>query len=514
MDSSDDAIVSKSLDGVITSWNKGAERIFGYTADEAVGRQITLIIPEDRREEEINILARLRRGERVEHFETVRVRKDGTRVDLSLTISPVKDNRGVVIGASKIARDITERKQFEQKLAERALLLDLSSDAIIVRDETDRAIYWNKSAADLYGYSREEALGRETHELLRTEFPQPLERITEQLHLDNHWTGELIHRCRDGRRITVLSRWALDRDVLGERRRILETNNDITKQKLSEKTLLESEERLRKLAEELETLVSERTEELERRNAEILDQSKQLRELSTRLLQSQDQERRRIARDLHDNAGQIVTVLGMNLTAITQRAGQNSEIGKAIRESRELVRQLSQDIRTLSYLLHPPMLDEAGLSGAIQLYIKGLGERSHLKIELSIPEAFGRLPEEIELALFRVIQECLTNILRHSCGDTATIRLTRTVESVCLEIEDNGNGIPAGKLAEIQTGRSGVGITGMRERVRQCGGALSIQSTGRGTKVSATLPVEISVSSEPPILFQQDGDEHSESTSA
>jgi PAS domain S-box-containing protein len=489
VDSSDDAIISKTLHGVITSWNKGAERIFGYLPEEAVGRNIALIIPEDRLEEEANIIQRLRRGERIEHYETVRKRKDGTRADISLTISPLKDDDGRIVGASKIARDITERKLAEQTLAERALLLDLSNDAIMVRDEADRVTYWNKSATALYGYCREEVMGRVTHELFQTQFPEPLERIEAHLHRDNRWTGELIHTCKDGRKITVLSRWALDRDHLGERRRILETNNDITRQKDSEKTLLESEERLRKLAEELETLVSDRTQELVKRNAEIIDQSQQLRELSARLLQSQDQERRRIARDLHDNAGQIVTVLGMNLTAITQRHEQNADIGKAVQESQELVRQLGKDIRTLSYLLHPPSLDETGLSGAVQWYIKGLEERSGLKIALSISGTFGRLPAEVELAVFRVIQECLTNILRHSGSDRAAIRLTRTIESVCLEIEDNGKGIPAEKLAEIQAQRSGVGITGMRERVRHFGGALRIQSAGSGTKVSVDIPV-------------------------
>src|SRR5882762_10319065 len=131
VDSSDDAIISKTLDGVITSWNKSAERMFGYTREEAVGQHISLIIPEDRRDEEVNIIKRLKLDERVDHFETVRLRKDGTQLDLSVTISPIKDAAGRVVGASKMARDITERKQVEQALAERARLLDMSSDAIL-----------------------------------------------------------------------------------------------------------------------------------------------------------------------------------------------------------------------------------------------------------------------------------------------------------------------------------------------------------------------------------------------
>jgi PAS domain S-box-containing protein len=233
VDNSDDAIVSKSLDGVITSWNEGVEQLFGYTAQEAVGQHITLIIPPELRHEEAGILERLRRGDRIEHFETVRMRKDGSTFDISLTISPVKDATGRVVGASKIARDITERKRSERVQAEQIRLLDLSSDAIMVRDAADRVRYWNQAASDLYGYTREEALGRVTHELLRTQFPEPLENINEQLHRNDRWDGELVHRKKDGTQIAVLSRWVLDRDADGVRWSILETNSDVTERNAS-----------------------------------------------------------------------------------------------------------------------------------------------------------------------------------------------------------------------------------------------------------------------------------------
>jgi PAS domain S-box-containing protein len=497
VDSSDDAIVSKTLDGVITSWNNSAERMFGYTREEAVGQHITLIIPKDRRDEEVKIAERLRRGERVDHFETVRVRKDGTLLDLSLTISPVKDAAGRVVGASKVARDITERKQVEQALAERARLLDLSNDAIFVRDAADRVTYWNKSASELYGYSREGAVGRVSHELLRTEFPEPLERITEQLRKDNRWTGELIHRHKDGSRIVVASRWALDRDGRGHQKRVLETNNDITQQKQSEKALRESEERLRTLSDSLEVQVRARTQELEQRNAEILQQSEQLRELSNRLLKTQDDERRRIARELHDSAGQLITVLGMNLAGIAQRVGQNPSLSETVEDTQNLVQQLSREIRTTSYLLHPPLLDENGLSQAIHWYMQGLKERSDLEIELSVPENFGRLPADLELTIFRIVQEGLTNIHRHSGSKTATIRLSRSADSVLLRIEDHGKGISPEKLVAIRAQRTGVGITGMRERVRHLKGVMDIQSNGTGATISVTFPVPATPTSIP-----------------
>jgi PAS domain S-box-containing protein len=491
VDSSDDAVISKNLDGMITTWNKGAERIFGYSAEEAIGHHITMLIPPDRLDEEVTILERLKRGERVDHYETVRLRKDGIRVHLSLTISPVKDAHGRIIGASKVARDITDRKRVEQALAERALLLDLSNDAILVRDGDDRITYWNKSASELYGFSGDEAVGRVSHDLLQTEFPESLERIAEQLHRDGRWSGELLHTRKDGSHIVVVSRWALDLDHGGNRQCVLETNNDITEQKQLETGLRGSEERLRVLANELENQVRVRTHQLEQRNVEVLQQSEELRELSSRLQQTQDDERRRIARELHDSAGQVITVLGMNLASIAQGVRRNAKVGKAIEESRELVHQLSKEIRTMSYLLHPPLLDENGLLGAIQWYIQGLAERSSLKSELIMPKDFGRLSDEMEVTIFRIVQECLTNIHRHSGSKTATISLSHVGESVSLEIRDEGKGIPEERLAKIQGHRTGVGITGMRERVRHLNGTIDIQSNANGTKISVTLPAAV-----------------------
>jgi PAS domain S-box-containing protein len=228
VDSSDDAIISKTLDGIITSWNKSAERLFGYTSAEAVGESIMLLIPPDRLDEEPKIIERLGRGERVDHFETVRRRKDGSLIELSLTISPVKDSTGRVIGASKIARDITQRRIFERRLVEQAHLLDLTGDAILVRDKQDCILYWNRAAEDLYGFTREEALGRISHDLLRTEFPEPLPKILNILWQGGRWSGELSHASRSGSRLVTLSRWVAERDEKGDVIRILESNNDIT----------------------------------------------------------------------------------------------------------------------------------------------------------------------------------------------------------------------------------------------------------------------------------------------
>jgi signal transduction histidine kinase len=291
--------------------------------------------------------------------------------------------------------------------------------------------------------------------------------------------------------VIVVSRWALGRDDFGNPKSVLETNTDITQQRQNEKALRESEERLRALAEDLETMVSLRTQQLEQRNAEILEQGEQLRELSIRLVQIQDEEGRRIARDLHDSAGQIITAISLNLACIAQRAGKYAEIVNEIKQSQEMVHQLSKEIRTVSYLFHPPLLDEAGLTGAIRWYAQGLTERSGLKIIYDIPGDFGRLADDLEVTIFRVVQECLTNIHRHSGAKMATIRLTRNFENVFLEIRDDGAGISGKRLTEIRTRRSGVGITGMRERVSHFRGTFDIQSNGSGTIITVTVPVLI-----------------------
>jgi PAS domain S-box-containing protein len=850
VDNSDDAILSKKLDGTLTSWNKSAERLFGYTPEEAIGQHITLIVPWERRSEEEGILGRLAQGERVDHFETVRRRKDGTTLDVSLTISPIRDAADTVIGASNVARDITERKRSERALSEQARLLDLSNDAIFVRDATDRITYWNSAATELYGFPREEALGRVTHDLLQTQFPAPLKTINEQLHRDERWSGELIHLRKDGTEIIVNSRWVLDQKGEGNRWCVLETNNDITQQKRTEKALRESEERFRAIVETtpecvkllsadgtllhmnlpglqmvgarsadeivgtsvydliapqdreryksfnesicrgdrgslqfeivgldgkrrymethaaplrnsdetivhlavtsdisqrkqaeqalreseqryrtiteatpimvwmsgldkacyyfnkgwlefvgrsleeeigngwadgvhpddldrcLEIYVSsfearrsfemhyrlkhhtgqyrwildcgvprytpdgtfegyvggcldihdqKEADELRRRSEErfralvnassdvvyqmspdwsemrqldgkgfiadtgkprkdwlneyidvadqplmlkrirqavrtksmfelehrvrrtdgtmgwtysravpLLDangaivewfgaasdvtarkeaeekyrklaqtldaevrartreleeQSNQVRELSWRLLRSQDEERRHIARELHDSAGQTLTVLGISLAQLAQKAGRNApDLAGEAEQIQETVQQLHREIRTTSYLLHPPLLDENGLYSAVSWYVQGLLERSGLEIHLDISKDFGRLPREMELVIFRLVQECLTNIHRHSESKTASIRISREPNQITLDIRDQGKGMSGARFAEIQSGLSGVGIRGMRERLSQFEGAMKIESDSSGTRVFATIP--------------------------
>jgi two-component system sensor kinase len=252
VESSDDAIVGKTLEGIVTSWNKSAERLFGYRAEEIIGQPVARLIPEDRLEEETQILARLRRGERVDHFETVRRRKDGTVVDVSVSISPTLDETGRVVGASKIARDITERKKAEaavreanEILREQAAILELAP--VLVRDLEGRIVLWTRGAERLYGFSKAEALGRVSHELFQTEFAQGRGYVDERLRSVGQWEGELVHRKRDGERLVVASQQIVYCDSSGWPVRILEVNADITERKRAEQGLRESQARFERV---------------------------------------------------------------------------------------------------------------------------------------------------------------------------------------------------------------------------------------------------------------------------
>jgi signal transduction histidine kinase len=257
-------------------------------------------------------------------------------------------------------------------------------------------------------------------------------------------------------------------DSLSSPAKMMGVCRDISERKLSEGALKEARE-------QLDVRVRERTSEL--------DQAQErLRMLSARLLQMQDDERRRIARELHDTAGQILVALNLTLVPLEQELQKDSPaLARQVTESLGLVEELSRDLRTMSHLLHPPLLDEAGLLSAVRWYVEGFAARSKIQVDLQLDPNIGRLPAELETAIFRIVQECLTNIHRHSGSGSASIVILRDVQKVSVEICDQGKGIP-------MPVRVGVGIQGMRERVRQLGGQLEIDSGKSGTRITAIFP--------------------------
>jgi len=249
-----------------------------------------------------------------------------------------------------------------------------------------------------------------------------------------------------------------------------------------------ADDQLRIAHEELERKVRERT-------ADLNLATENLRELSGRLQQARDEERRHISRELHDSVGQLLAALSMNLAIVQRQSDKLDSMGaRAISENAAMLEQIGREIRTISHLLHPPLLDVAGLASALRWYVDGFSERSNIRVNLDIPEEFGRLSDEMEIAIFRMVQECLTNIHRHSGGTSATIRVHEEDHRILVEVQDEGKGIPPEKQLELSsTGRTGVGFRGMRERLRQLGGAMEIHSSAAGTTVTAMLPIRGSV---------------------
>ncbi len=246
----DYAIFQLDPEGRIRSWNSAAQRMKGYTADEIVGRHFSCFyLPEDltneKPQKELRSASETGRSE----DEGWRVRKDGSRFWAHVTITPIRDATGTLLGFAKITRDFTERRQAEQEIQRQAALLELAHDSIIVRDLESRIAFWNRGAEERYGWTRQEALGKVTHSFLQTKFPQPFAEVERQLHEHRYWEGELVHATKTGRQITVASRQTLQCDAQGQPIAIFEINNDITARKQAEEALKESEDHLRTLFE-------------------------------------------------------------------------------------------------------------------------------------------------------------------------------------------------------------------------------------------------------------------------
>jgi two-component system, NarL family, sensor kinase len=228
---------------------------------------------------------------------------------------------------------------------------------------------------------------------------------------------------------------------------------------------------------ELETLIMERTAELQK--------------LSQRLLKVQDEERRKIARDLHDSTGQTLAALKISISFLEENCQKDAATLALVADVTQLADQAIEEIRTMSYLLHPPLLDEVGFACAAEWYIEGFAKRSGINVKAEIANSPGRLPRRVEITLFRVLQESLTNIHRHSGASEASIHLHHESDAVILEIRDFGRGIPEERLQLLHkvSAETGVGLTGMRERLRELNGKLEMESDAGGTSVRATIPL-------------------------
>jgi two-component system, NarL family, sensor histidine kinase UhpB len=350
------------------------------------------------------------------------------------------------------------------------------AEGLYIIDPQGLMTYLNPAAEAIFGWSSGELLGKKLHDITHYKHPDgrpfpasecpALKAFQQGIELRDQ---EDVFIRKDGSFFPVIySASPLNQE--GKAAGIVVCFRDDSKRKV--------------LMQTLEERIAERTQQLERA-------TEQLRELSLRLLQTQDEERRRIARELHDGVGQLLAAMSMNISLIDgDRLKLSPEALKAVGANLKLIEDAGQEIRTMSHLLHPPLLDEVGLDSALRWYVDGFAERSKISVDLQLAPGFSvGLPRDFALSLFRIVQECLTNIHRHSGSLSAFVAVERSASAITLTVNDQGRGMAPDLQARIATGESsGVGFRGMRERIRQFGGRLEVSSDENGTRILAVLP--------------------------
>ncbi|HUI05899.1 MAG TPA: PAS domain S-box protein [Verrucomicrobiae bacterium] len=449
-----DPVVVVDADGRIVRVNQQAEVMFGYQRSELIGQAVEMLIPERFRDSHERHRAAYIGSPHVRPMgvalQLCGRRKDDSEFPVDIMLSPLAAKRGMM--AIAVARDVTERKRAEDALKVFRALVDHSTDALEVIDpDTARFLDVSLRCCTDLGYSREELLSMTVFDVDPSVDSAQWAAEVETVRRDKSVIVFRNHRRKDGSTFPVevnCTFVSLNRDYL------VAAVRDITRRKQAED---------------------------------------QMRQLAARVLQAQDLERRRISLELHDSIGQLLCGLAMNLAAINEtKTALSPEVRGALHKSLALTDQCAREVRTLSYLLHPPMLEEFGLVRAVRSYLKGVPPRSGIQVDFEVSPRFGRLPRDVETALFYVVQEALTNVHRHSGSPTAKVRLNQADGEVTLEVQDKGRGISSaiGTGAGDTSVTPGVGIAGMRERLKQFGGRLDITSSPTGTTLRATVPVD------------------------
>jgi PAS domain S-box-containing protein len=458
--------------GRIASWNAGAQQTKGYKASEIIGQHFSrFYAEEDVRDGLPQRLLDLAVEEGHAEDEGWRVRKDGSKFWARVTITAVRDATGKLVGFGKVTRDLTEHRRAEialRRSEERSrLFIEAVQDyAIFMLDQGGCVTSWNAGAQRIKGYKASEIIGQHFSRF----YPQDDVRNgkpaweLEVAAREGRFEDEGWRVRKDGSKFWANVIITPIKDSAGDLLGFSKVTRDFTERMLVLKTLEESRQKLQ-------------------------ESEKSLRDLSLHLLRTQDEERRRIGREIHDSLGQYLSVLKMKLDSMAATQPSSEELGAC----GDLADECVKEVRTLSYLLYPPMLEEMGLTSAIPWYLEGFSKRSGIKTTFQAPKDFKRLSRDAELVLFRVLQECLTNVQRHSGSHTADISISHTDNAVTLQVIDTGKGMPGQILeqgGQDWMGSLGVGLRGMSERVRQLGGALDISSNKSGTQVWATIPLQ------------------------
>jgi PAS domain S-box-containing protein len=484
VESSEDAIISKDVNGIINSWNKAAERIFGYTAEEAIGHPVTMLIPPERYDEEPAILDRIMKGQLVDHYETVRQRKDGTLIDLSLTISPIRNAEGLIIGASKIVRDITERKRTEKEIQFQAHLLNAVEQAVIATDLKGTILYWNRFAEWLYGWNSAEALGANVIDVIpAADTRETAAEILARLVQGESWSGELLAKKKDG---SVFPIQVTDSPIFGEAGEligIVGVSIDITDLKRAEEErvrLLERERQARNEAEEANSLKDEFLATLshELRNplnvilgyAEVLLRSEEAKgspflKKSAEILKRNALAQSQLVRDLLDLSRLHMGKLSLN------------------REAVSLLTTTGNAVETVQ------------------------AEAAAKKVELKVVA-----PEEVlfvdadPLRIEQVVWNLLHNAVKFTPpGGTVTVRLSSEANQGVVSVEDTGEGIARDFIPHVfemfrqadatsirRHGGLGIGLALVHQLVQLHNGTVAVSSEGPGQGAQFTIKLPLS----------------------
>jgi PAS domain S-box-containing protein len=454
IESSDDAIASGTLDGIIVSWNTGAQKIYGYTEAEAVGKPISMLVPPELPDEENKILETLKSGDRIEHFETVRVTKTGKRINVSLTISPIKDSTGKTVGISGIARDITERKLAEEALRASEERLRLAQQIARIGsfewNIQTGVNTWTPELEAIYGLPPGGFGGTQTafENLVHPDDRAGVIKLVDAAMKSGQPTkGEWRVVWGDGRVHWIAGRWQGFMDASGEPSKMIGVNIDITERKLAEEEVLE---------------------------------------VSRKLIEAQEQERTRIGRELHDDIGQRLAMLVIELQQFQEHPADLSEVRRRMGEVKKRTSDIADDIQSLSHELHSAKLQYLGIAGAMRGFCREFGEQQKVEIDFQTHDVPGPLSADISLCFFRVLQEALHNSAKHSGVRHFEVRLWGTSDEIDLTVKDSGVGFDR----EAAKTSRGLGLISMEERLKLLNGTLSIESQpNRGTTIHARVPL-------------------------
>ncbi|MDB5326821.1 MAG: putative signal transduction histidine kinase [Phycisphaerales bacterium] len=444
----DDAIYDVTLEGMVLHWNIAAERLFGYTRDEIAGRSVTVLIPADRQGEESDILDRVRRGELVKHYETIRRSKNGDAIYVSISVTPMRDAAGVIVGATKIARDQTRQTAAERALREREermrAIVETASDAIITIDEHGIIDSLNPAAEEMFGYPAAELLG------------QNVSRIMPQPYCDQH--DEYLRRYRQTGMAAIIG---IGRDVTAVRRdgSLVPVHLAVNEVRLASRLMFTA----------------------------VLHDLTNRRRLEKLVAEASAREQQRIGQDLHDGLGQQLAGMSFFCKSLATRLEAKSlpEAADA-RRMGELITEALIQARGLARGLNPVMSNQNGLMAALEHLAAYAQNTFSVPCRFTCEKPVFLDDTTFATHVYRIAQEAVTNALKHAMPSQVEIDLKQDANDVTLTITDDGQGIAADACP---AGRAGIGREIMRSRAAFIGGTLQIApGPAGGTVVRCTFP--------------------------